>query len=75
MGDMGDVFNDMKEHRRDLRARFGVDCPRCQKKQPWRTPSILLPGQICRVDGYRRPGPRLTDAQIYPAAALEKVDD
>lgn len=27
MGDVGDYFNDMKEHRRDLRVKFGVECP------------------------------------------------
>ena len=64
MGDMGDVFNAMKDQRRDLRDRFGVDCPKCREKQPKRIPSVLLPGQTCRVDGYRDPRPRLTDAQI-----------
>lgn len=60
MGDMAEVFNDLKEHRRKLRSRFGVNCPRCNEKQPKRTPSILLPGQRCKVDGYIDPRPRLT---------------
>ena len=55
MGDMGDLYNDIREHRRKLRERLGVNCPRCQEKQPKRIPSILLPGQRCKVDGYIDP--------------------
>ena len=58
MGDMADLFRDLREHKRDLRARLGVPCPQCRVKQPKREPSILLPGQRCRVDGYRDPRPR-----------------
>jgi hypothetical protein len=61
MGDMGDIFNDMRDERRRLRAEFGVPCPQCRVKQPKREPSILLPGQRCKVDGYRDPRPRLDD--------------
>lgn len=56
---MGGFYNDLREARQDLRERFGVDCPNCRLKQPKRTPSILLPGQRCKVDGYRDPRPRL----------------
>jgi hypothetical protein len=58
MGDMGDLYNDLREERRKRRAKLGVDCPNCRIKQPKRTPSILLPGQRCRVDGYIDPRPR-----------------
>lgn len=58
MGDMGDYFNDLKEIRRDERARFGVPCPQCRVKQPKRNATILLPGQRCKVDGYRDPRAR-----------------
>lgn len=55
---MGGFYNDVREARRDLRDRLGVDCPNCRLKQPKRTPSILLPGQRCKVDGYCDPRPR-----------------
>lgn len=64
MGDVGDLFNDLREHRRDLRARFGVSCPRCATARPKASPSILLPQQRCKVDGYRDQRPRLTPEQI-----------
>ena len=58
MGDMGDYYNDLKAHRKELRERLGVPCPQCRVKQLKRTPTILLPGQRCKVDGYRDPRPR-----------------
>lgn len=57
MSDMIDMYRDLKDHRRDLRAALGVDCPNCRLKQPKRTPTILLPQQRCKVDGYRDPRP------------------
>lgn len=59
MGDMGDVFNAMKEHRKAQRAEHGRDCPQCVKLLPKASPSILLPGQRCRIHGYRDPRPLL----------------
>lgn len=55
MGDMGDFWRDVKAARQEERREHGIDCPRCIEKTPKRNPSILLPGQRCRVDGYRRP--------------------
>lgn len=66
-GDMGELYNDMRDERRALRSKFGIDCPRCNIKQPKRTPSILLPGQRCKVDGHRDPRPRLTDEERFIA--------
>lgn len=60
MGDMGDIFNAMKAHRRKMRNKFGVDCPQCAVARPKANPSILLPQQRCKVDGYRDPRPALT---------------
>ena len=59
MGDMGEVFNALKEHRRELRATYGAECPQCRIVRPKAHPSILLPQQRCKVDGYRDPRPRL----------------
>ncbi len=57
MGDMIDMWRDLKEHRREMRAALGVPCPNCPIKQPRREPTILLPQQRCKVDGYRDPRP------------------
>jgi hypothetical protein len=64
MGDMGDLWRDAKEESRKLRAKYGIDCPMCIKKQPRRIPTNMLPGQRCKVDGYRDPRPRLTEEQL-----------
>ena len=58
MGDMREVFDDMKAYKKYRRATLGVNCPQCNVVQPNRTPTILLPGQRCKVDGYRDPRPR-----------------
>ncbi|HEY9544733.1 MAG TPA: hypothetical protein VIR56_01930 [Solimonas sp.] len=58
MGDVGDTFRALREERKDRRAKLGVSCPGCPKVQPKRTPTILLPGQRCKVCGYRDPRSR-----------------
>lgn len=55
---MGDDFRALREHRKDLRARLGVNCVGCVEKHPKRIPSILLPGQRCRVCKHVDPRPR-----------------
>jgi hypothetical protein len=57
------MFRDMNDHRKALRAKFGVNCPQCAIKRPKAHPSILLPQQRCRVDGYVDPRPELPDEQ------------
>lgn len=59
MGDMADAFNAMRDDRKERRRKYGRPCPRCAEVRPKAHPSILLPGQRCRVDGYRdsRPAP------------------
>lgn len=58
MGDMGDFYNGLREARRIRREKLGIECPRCAVVRPRACPSILLPGQRCKVDGYRDPRPR-----------------
>lgn len=58
MGDTGDVFKAMREQRREERARLGEPCPECVVKLPKAQPTILLPGQRCKLHGYRDPRPR-----------------
>lgn len=67
MGDMGDIYNDLKDHRRRLREMFGVECPRCKTGRPKTNASILLSQQVCKVDRYRDPRPHLTDADHQKA--------
>ncbi len=61
MGDMGDYFNDLREARKERRAKHGVECPQCKAVRPKAHPSILLPGQRCKVDGYRDHRPRVDE--------------
>ena len=55
MSDAIDDFKALKEARRQERRQHGVECPRCKQVRPKAHPSILLPGQRCRVDGYIDP--------------------
>lgn len=71
MGDVGDVFRALKDYRRDLRDRYGELCPQCRKVRPKAHPSILLPQQRCRVDGYVDPRPRLIEAEQAEQAEAE----
>lgn len=41
--------------------KYGVNCPGCPKIQPKRIPTILLPGQRCKVCGYVDTRPRIKD--------------
>lgn len=60
---MSETYQAMKDHKKALRTKYGVNCPQCAIKRPKAHPSILLPQQRCRVDGYRDPRPELTDQQ------------
>jgi hypothetical protein len=63
-----ETYQAMKDHRKAVRARFGVPCPQCAVKRPRAHPSILLPQQRCKVDGYRDPRPALTNEQQQEVA-------
>jgi hypothetical protein len=69
MGDTGDFFNDIKEARRAARAKWGVPCPMCAIRRPKAHPSILLPDQRCKVDGYRDPRPRTPETEYMHKVA------
>ena len=64
MGDMGDIHNEIKEARREIRAKHGVECPECVRLLPKACPTILLPQQRCKIHGYRDPRKR-TDETSY----------
>lgn len=58
-GDMGELWNDLKDERRERREKYGVNCPTCPVQRPKAHPTILLPQQRCKVCGYRDPRPRI----------------
>lgn len=64
MGDTGDDFRAWRDLKKRVRAKYGVNCPKCRLARPKSHPSILLPGQRCKVDGYVDPRPRLTDEEL-----------
>jgi hypothetical protein len=55
MSDVGEAFKALKDHKREMRAKHGVECPQCKVNRPKANATILLPQQRCRVDGYRDP--------------------
>ncbi len=57
MSDMIDMFRELKAYRKMERERLGVNCPKCAEVRPKAHPSKLMPGQRCKVDGYRDPRP------------------
>ena len=59
MGDMGDFYNAWRDERKERREKYGMECPECKQHRPKAHPSILLPGQRCKVDGYRDMRPRV----------------
>lgn len=63
MSDVIDGFRAMKDHNKRVREKYGVHCPKCAIKRPRAHPSILLPQQRCRVDGYVDPRPELTNKE------------
>lgn len=60
MGDTGDLYNALREERRERRRLHGIPCPACTKREPKRSPTILLPQQRCYC-GYRDTRPRTED--------------
>lgn len=63
MSETTELYKAMGDHKKALRAKYGVNCPQCAVRRPKAHPSVLLPQQRCRVDGYRDPRPELTDQQ------------
>ena len=63
MSDTIDDYKAIKNHTKALRTKYGVLCPQCKIVRPKAHPTILMPQQRCRVDGYRDPRPELTGEQ------------
>ena len=63
MSDYGDLCRDIREDRKAARAKHGVPCPECVSLLPKASPSILLPGQRCKIHGYRDTRQRTKDTE------------
>ena len=61
MSDTIDDYKSMADHKKRLRAKFGINCPQCSIARPKAHPTILMPKQRCKVDGYVDQRPELTD--------------
>lgn len=68
MSDYGDMCRDIRDARREARQKHGVPCPKCAEVRPKAQPSILLPEQRCKVDGYRDPRTRTRDTEYLTPA-------
>lgn len=73
MSDYGDQCRELREAKKEARARFGVPCPVCQEKLPKADPSILLPQQTCKIHKYRDPRPHDHAKTMWGIAGYEKV--
>ena len=63
MSEMGDDFRFWREQKKNLRRKLGVNCPQCAVVRPKANPSLLLPGQVCLVDGYVDPRKRAREGR------------
>lgn len=63
MSDTIEAFRALKDHRKALRAKYGVPCPECRRLLPKAQPKILLPGEYCRMHKLTDPRPELTDEE------------
>jgi len=72
MSDYGDMCHEIRDARREKRDKYGVACPECVRLLPKACPSILLPGQRCKIHGYRDPRKR-TDETSYLIPANDGV--
>ena len=55
MSDMGDDFRFWREQKKENRRKHGIPCEDCIRLLPKAHPSILLPGQKCKMHDFRAP--------------------
>ena len=63
MSETVEMLRAYADHKKALRAKYGVECPECKRLRPRTNATILLPGQRCRVDKYVDPSQELTDKE------------
>lgn len=47
MGDMAEVWQEWKAHKRERKDKLGMPCPDCVVRLPKAQPKILMPNQKC----------------------------
>lgn len=67
MSDYGDFCRDLREYKKEMRAKHGKPCPKCIELLPKAFPSILLPGQKCKIHKYKDARPRI-DSYLEPVS-------
>lgn len=75
--DIAVLGNAQKEIRRLRRTKYGINCPRCREARPKANPTLLMPMQKCKVDGYVDPRPRLTRGQedaLWASQGFTRID-
>jgi len=60
--DYGDLCKELRDEKREMRAKHGVPCPKCIQLLPRANPSILLPKQRCKIHGYQDQRKRIADS-------------
>lgn len=65
MSEMGDDWRAVKDERRRLRLKYGEPCPKCVELLPRANPTILLPGQVCRIHKYKDPRKRTDENSLF----------
>ena len=71
--DYGDFCREIRDARREVRAKHGVPCPECVRLLPKASPSILLPQQRCKIHGYRDMWPRTAESSYLMCAEVEQT--
>ena len=72
--DYGDFCKELRDAKREARAKYGVPCPECVRLLPKANPSILLPQQRCKIHKYRDPRPRIPEND-YIVKTIEGASD
>lgn len=72
MSEYGEMCRDIKEARREARAKYGVPCLKCVELLPRANPTILLPAQRCKIHKYKDPRERTYDTEyLHPVKPKE----
>lgn len=73
MGDMGELFNDLKAIRRKVRTEIGIECAVCKAARPRGNATIMLPGDRCKVCRTKDMRPVSIKREAFKAAGLVEI--
>lgn len=68
-----EIFKNIKAAGVALKAKYGIPCPECVVKLPKACPTVLMPGQRCRIHNYTDSRPRLADEVVDAIYATQGV--